>query len=154
GGSGRGGVRDAGPQRPADAVPPAVQLEGVRACDQRSLLHLDRGSRSQVRSRRVPALPARAGRGARRGGGVGHAPSAHELELQAITIPEGSGWYRLPWIGLAVSVVGIAASAALSPGAPDRAAYAWIVSFLFFLSIALGALFFVLVLFATKAGWG
>jgi len=36
---------------------------------------------------------------------------------------------------------------------PARAARAWLVAFLFVLSIALGALFFVLVQFATRAGW-
>jgi hypothetical protein len=37
---------------------------------------------------------------------------------------------------------------------PAQFAFSWLVAFLFFLSLALGALFFVLIHYATQAGWG
>ena len=76
------------------------------------------------------------------------------VRLNRLSIPAGSGWARLHWIGLAVGVAGVAASYLLGTGDPEQFHFSWLVSFLYFLSLGLGAMFFVLVHHATKAGWG
>jgi len=69
-------------------------------------------------------------------------------------IPEGSAWNRMPWIGLAVGALGLIASALLYGANPQQFYFSWLVSFLFFISLALGGMFFVLLQFVTKSGWG
>jgi hypothetical protein len=51
-------------------------------------------------------------------------------------------------------VVGVAGCAILGPASPKQFFFSWLVSFLFFLSLALGALFFVLIQYAAQGGWG
>ena len=46
------------------------------------------------------------------------------------------------------------ACAILGAANPKQFFFSWLVSFLFFLSLALGALFFVLIQYAAQAGWG
>ena len=46
------------------------------------------------------------------------------------------------------------ACAILGPANPRQFFFSWLVSFLFVLSLALGALFFVLIQYATQGGWG
>ena len=46
------------------------------------------------------------------------------------------------------------ACAILGAGNPKQFFFSWLVSFLFFLSLALGALFFVLIQYAAQGGWG
>jgi hypothetical protein len=60
---------------------------------------------------------------------------------------------RLPLVGGAVGVLALAASFALGRQDPEQLAFSWLVAFLFFLSLALGALFFVLAQFVSRAGW-
>ena len=74
--------------------------------------------------------------------------------LEHATIPPGHSWNRLPAIGGACAVVGVLACAILGPGNPKQFYFSWLVSFLFFLSLALGALFFVLIQYAAQGGWG
>src|SRR5687768_16450839 len=52
------------------------------------------------------------------------------------------------------ALLGIVACAILAPGNPKQFYFSWLVSFLFFLSLALGALFFVLIQYAAQGGWG
>jgi len=73
---------------------------------------------------------------------------------EQITIPRGHVLSRLPWIGASIGAVGLVLSLALRAGDPKQFAFSWLVAFLFFLSLALGALYFVLIHFATQAGWG
>jgi len=77
-----------------------------------------------------------------------------DIDAAAISIPEGSGAARVPWIGATIGLVGAALWTALSGSDPKQAAFSWLVAFLFYLSLALGGMFIVLVMFATKAGWG
>lgn len=81
-----------------------------------------------------------------------HAPA---LELDKIRIPEGHVLRKAPTIAFAVSAVGLIACLALSMmGGDARQFYfSWLVAFMFFLSIALGALFFVLIQHVVRAGW-
>src|SRR5688500_7175830 len=70
------------------------------------------------------------------------------------TIPPGHSWNRLPIAGAAAAVVGAIACAVLGAANPKQFFYSWLVSFLFFCSLALGGLFFVLIQYASQGGWG
>src|SRR6267142_3883400 len=70
------------------------------------------------------------------------------------TIPPGHSWNRLPVIGAIFALLGAVACAILGPANPKQFFFSWLVSFLFFLSLALGGLFFVLIQYATQGGWG
>jgi hypothetical protein len=76
------------------------------------------------------------------------------LPPEQVTIPRGHAFSRLPWIGAGIGGLGLALSLVLRAGDAKQFAFSWLVAFLFFLSLALGALFFVLIHFATQAGWG
>ena len=74
-------------------------------------------------------------------------------ELSA-TIPPGHSWNRLPAIGAVSAALGVVACAVLGAGNSKQFFFSWLVSFLFFLSLALGGLFFVLIQYASQGGWG
>ena len=76
------------------------------------------------------------------------------LRPEQATIPPGHPWNRVPAIGGAVAVVGIVVCAVLGPGNPKQFYFSWLVSFLYFLSLALGGLFFVLIQYASQGSWG
>ncbi len=76
------------------------------------------------------------------------------LRPEQAAIPPGHWWNRLPAIGAAGALAGAAGCAILGPANPKQFFFSWLVSFLFFLSLALGALFFVLIQYASQGGWG
>ena len=76
------------------------------------------------------------------------------LRPEQATIPPGHSWNRIPVIGAGCAVLGAAACALLGASNPKQFFFSWLVSFLFFLSLALGGLFFVLIQYATQGGWG
>src|SRR5512144_1002434 len=76
------------------------------------------------------------------------------LRPEQVTIPPGHPWNRMPVIGAGCALLGAAACAMLGAANPKQFFFSWLVSFLFFLSLALGALFFVLIQYATQGGWG
>ena len=76
------------------------------------------------------------------------------LRPEQATIPPGHPWNRLPVIGAVAPLLGAVACAILGPANPKQFFFSWLVSFLFFLSLALGALFFVLIQYASQGGWG
>ena len=76
------------------------------------------------------------------------------LRPEQVTIPRGNAFARVPAIAGAIGVLGLVVSFMLRAGNTKQFAFSWLVAFLFFLSLALGALFFVLIHFATQAGWG
>lgn len=76
------------------------------------------------------------------------------LRLEQVTIPPGHSWNRMPVIGAASALLGAVACAILGAANPKQFFFSWLVSFLFFLSLALGGLFFVLIQYATQGGWG
>jgi hypothetical protein len=75
------------------------------------------------------------------------------LRPEQVTIPPGHSWNRLPVIGAAAALLGAVACAILGLANPKQFFFSWLVSFLFFLSLAVGALFFVLIQYATQGGW-
>ena len=76
------------------------------------------------------------------------------LRPERATIPPGHPWNRIPTIGAGCAVLGAAACALLGAANPKQFFFSWLVSFLFFLSLALGGLFFVLIQYAAQGGWG
>ena len=76
------------------------------------------------------------------------------LPPEQATIPPGHPWNRVPMIGAACAVLGAVACAILGAGNPKQFFFSWLVSFLFFTSLALGGLFFVLIQYASQGGWG
>ena len=76
------------------------------------------------------------------------------LRPEQATIPPGHSWNRLPLVGGVCAGLGIAACAVLGAANPKQFFFSWLVSFLFFLSLALGGLFFVLIQYASQGGWG
>ncbi len=71
-----------------------------------------------------------------------------------MSLPATHAWARLPAIGLGLLVVGGIASAALFARDPRQFFFSWLVAFVFFQSIAMGCLYFVLIHSAAQAGWG
>jgi hypothetical protein len=76
------------------------------------------------------------------------------LRPEQAAIPPGHPWNRVPMIGAALAVLGIAACAVLGPGNPKQFFFSWLVAFLFFLSLGIGGLFFVLIQYASQGSWG
>jgi hypothetical protein len=76
------------------------------------------------------------------------------ISTERATIPPGHAWNRLPLIGAVAAVLGAVGCAILGMGNPKQFFFSWLVSFLFFLSLALGGLFFVLIQYASQGGWG
>jgi hypothetical protein len=76
------------------------------------------------------------------------------LQPEQVTIPPGHSWNRIPLIAGVVALLGAVACAILGPGNPKQFYFSWLVSFLFFMTLALGALFFVLIQYAAQGGWG
>ena len=66
---------------------------------------------------------------------------------------DGRAFGSLTGIGAGVGVVGLGAALVLGGRSPQFY-FSWLVAYLYFLSIALGGLFFVLVLAISRAGWG
>ncbi|HVS15166.1 MAG TPA: hypothetical protein VMV46_14655 [Thermoanaerobaculia bacterium] len=79
---------------------------------------------------------------------------SRSIGTDQLYLPATGGWANLRWFGLVVGLAGAGASALLAARQPAQFYHSWLVAFLFFLSISLGALFFVLVHHAAKAGWG
>ena len=82
-------------------------------------------------------------------------PSARlSLRPEEVVLPDGHPLRRLPMLGGAVALVGLLASAVLGRANPAQFFFSWMVAFLFFLSLAIGALYFVLIHYSVQAGWG
>jgi hypothetical protein len=74
---------------------------------------------------------------------------------RAVSVAEQDGRVlsSLTWAGGALGAVGLIGSFALYSRDPAQFYFSWLTAYLYFLSIALGALFFLLCLFVCRAGW-
>lgn len=80
-----------------------------------------------------------------------HAPKSFTREQ--VTLPQSSLFGKLPIIGLVLAVIGLALTFVL--GASDKASMytSYLVSFMYWLSIALGGYFFVVIFFLSRSAW-
>ena len=69
-------------------------------------------------------------------------------------LPAGHPWTRLPAAGLVTAAAGLVLLALAGGADPRRGLAAWLVAFVYFLTIALGCLYFVLIHTAMQGGWG
>ena len=76
------------------------------------------------------------------------------MNTSQATIPDGHSWNRIPMIAAIVALIGAVACAVFGASNPKQFFFSYLVSFLFCLSLALGALFFVLIQYASQGGWG
>jgi hypothetical protein len=76
------------------------------------------------------------------------------LRPEQATIPPGHSWNRIPLIAAVAALLGALACAMLGAANPKQFFFSWLVAFLFVLSLALGALFFVLIQYASQGSWG
>jgi hypothetical protein len=72
---------------------------------------------------------------------------------EAVAAQDGRILSPTIWIGLGLGVIGLGGSLALAAGQSATFYFSWLVAYLYFLSIGLGSLFFVLCLFVCRAGW-
>ena len=84
---------------------------------------------------------------------MSHAQSLQALSPEQVSVPDGHAWSRLAWTAAVTGVMGLVVSTILG-WETEQFYFSWLVAYMYFLSIALGGLFFVLILFATMAGWG
>ncbi len=75
------------------------------------------------------------------------------LREEEVAIPDRGLWPRLPIIGLVLGVVGLGLAFLMGQGNASDFYHSYLVAFYYFLTFALGGLFFVLVQYATRAGW-
>src|SRR5262249_19778328 len=76
------------------------------------------------------------------------------ISNEQATIPPGHSWNRIPVSGAAGALLGVVGCAILGPGNPKQFFFSWLMAYMFFLSLAIGALFFTLFMYACQGGWG
>ena len=79
--------------------------------------------------------------------------SSPNLDPASVQLPERGLWPRLPVIGFVVGIAGLLFTWLTGQSDPAQALHSYLVAFLFFLSLALGGLFFVVLQFLVRAGW-
>ena len=71
-----------------------------------------------------------------------------------LRVPAGHRLTRLPALGLALATIGVAQLVIFGARHAERLYAAWLVAFVFFLTMALGCLYFVLIHTAMQGSWG
>ncbi len=82
--------------------------------------------------------------------------AAHGVTLpgdEQLRIGAGHSWARLPMVAFVLGALGIGGTFALGMGKPQQMYSSYLVAYMYFLSIALGSLFFVMVQFLSRSGW-
>ena len=69
-------------------------------------------------------------------------------------VPAGHRVTRLPFVGIGLATIGVAQLLIFGARHAERLYAAWLVAFVFFLTIALGCLYFVLIHTAMQGSWG
>ncbi|HEX5041954.1 MAG TPA: hypothetical protein VFV75_03560 [Candidatus Polarisedimenticolaceae bacterium] len=85
---------------------------------------------------------------------MSHPPARTLLQAEQVSIPPGHAWHRLSAIPVGLALLGAVGLALAARGHAEDVLHSWLVAFLFFLSLALGSLIFVVAHFAANAGWG
>ena len=80
-------------------------------------------------------------------------PRTATLDAERVQAPRKGLLARMPLIGAIVGVVALAGAWFLAGESADRFYHSYLVAYAFFLSFALGGLFFVLIQHLTRAGW-
>ncbi|MCP5069315.1 MAG: hypothetical protein GY946_22350, partial [bacterium] len=77
----------------------------------------------------------------------------HDISLPSreITLPDS--WRRLPMIAGIVGIVALGASFALGSGDHHQLSFSYLTGFFYWLTVALGGLFFVLMHYLARSGW-
>jgi hypothetical protein len=80
---------------------------------------------------------------------------SHPVKTVAqVSLPADHPWRKLPAIGLVLAVIGLGASTFFYMGGQkEQFYYSYMTAFMYWLSLGLGGLFFVLIHHSTKAGW-
>ena len=84
---------------------------------------------------------------------MSHAEPRQTVTAEEVSIPAGHRWRRMPLIFGVIGLIGVGASYAIGSGDAKQLAFSWLTAFVFWLSLALGAMFFVLIHFLTRASW-
>jgi hypothetical protein len=79
-------------------------------------------------------------------------PTAPHLDAQSASLPASSLWSKSPIIGALIGLLGLGGMFATG-SFHGEGLFAYLVAYLFFFSLAMGALFFVVIQHATRAGW-
>ncbi len=84
---------------------------------------------------------------------MAHNPSSEKISVDKLFLTEKHFFSKFPMTGAIVGIVALLLSFSLAASNPLKFFLSFHVSWLYFLSLAFGATFFVLIQFATKAGW-
>ena len=84
---------------------------------------------------------------------MSHHDSRPTITAEQMAIPAGHWWNRIPLVGAIVGFIGLGLSLVLAASQPEQFYFSWLVAFMFYLSLALGGLFFVLTHYVTRASW-
>jgi len=82
-----------------------------------------------------------------------HGHDAPKITADRVALPAGHPLRRLLPVGGAVGALALVATFALGLGHPHELYSSYLLAFFYWLTLALGGLFFVLLQFATRAGW-
>ena len=75
------------------------------------------------------------------------------LSLEEVSLPADHPWRKIPKIAMGVGIAGLVASLALIATTGDHAYYSYLTNYMYWLSFALGGLWFVIIHHLTRAGW-
>jgi hypothetical protein len=85
---------------------------------------------------------------------LSHTEAAAAATANELRVPAGHPLQRLPLLGAALTFAGAVPLLIFGGADPERFFAAWLVAFFFFLSVALGCLYFVLIHTAMHGTWG
>lgn len=81
----------------------------------------------------------------------GHSPT--EITASEVTMQPGHAGSKIPAVGAVIGVAGLGVAGFMIDGDPKQFFFSYLTAYLFFLSLALGGMFFVLAQHVARAGW-